>query len=101
MKLLSKCMGAEFAALGYNIRVNSIHPGGIDTAMLAAILDRYVEVGAVPSREVAMAGVIAAHPIGRLGQPDELGGGVVYLCSEAASFVTCSELNIDGGFTAV
>lgn len=101
VKLLTKCMGAEFAALGYNIRVNSVHPGGIDTAMLAAILDRYVEVGAVPSREVAMAGVIASHPIGRLGRPDELGGGVVYLCSDAASFVTCSELNIDGGFTAV
>jgi len=36
-----------------------------------------------------------------MGRPDELGGGVVYLCSEAASFVTCSELVIDGGFTAI
>jgi len=101
VKLLSKCLGAEFAALGYNIRVNSVHPGGIDTPMLTSILDRYVELGAVPSRDAAMAGVIAAHPIGRLGRPDELGGGVVFLCSDAASFVTCSELNIDGGFTAV
>ena len=101
VKLLSKCLGAEFAALGYNIRVNSVHPGGIDTAMLTSILDRYVELGAVPSRDAAMAGVIAAHPIRRLGRPDELGGGVVFLCSDAASFVTCSELNIDGGFTAV
>ena len=99
--LLTKSMGAEFAALGYNIRVNSLHPGGIDTAMLAAIMDRYVALGAVPSREVAMAGIVANHPAGRLGRPDELGGGVVFLCSEAASFVTCSELNIDGGFTAV
>jgi NAD(P)-dependent dehydrogenase (short-subunit alcohol dehydrogenase family) len=41
------------------------------------------------------------HPIGRLGRADEMGGGVVFLCSEAASFVTCSELNIDGGFTAI
>ena len=39
--------------------------------------------------------------IGRMGRPDELGGGVVYLCSDAASFVTCSELVIDGGFTAI
>lgn len=101
VKLLTKSMGAEFAALGYNIRVNSVHPGGIDTAMLGAIMDRYVEIGAVPSRAAALAGVVASHPIGRLGRPDELGGGVVYLCSEAASFVTCSELNIDGGFTAV
>jgi len=55
----------------------------------------------VPSREAAEAGVIAAHPIGRLGNPDEIGGGVVYLCSSAASFVTGSEFVIDGGFTAV
>lgn len=101
IKMLSKCLGAEFAALGYNIRVNSVHPGGIDTAMLGAIMDRYVELGAVPSRDVAMQSIVANHPIGRMGRPDELGGGIVYLCSDAASFVTCSELLIDGGFTQV
>jgi len=99
--MLSKCLGAEFAALGHNIRVNSVHPGGIDTAMLNAIIDRYVELGAAPSREAAVQGIKINHPIGRMGRPDELGGGVVYLCSEAASFVTCSELVIDGGFTAI
>ena len=99
--LLTKSMGAEFAALGYNIRVNSVHPGGIDTAMLTLIMDRYVELGAAPSRDAARRGMVASHPIGRLGRPDELGGGVVFLCSDAASFVTCSELNIDGGFTGV
>jgi len=101
VKMLSKCLGAEFAALGYNIRVNSVHPGGIDTAMLGAIMDRYIEMGAVPSREVAMQGMVASHPIGRMGRPDEMGGGVVYLCSDAASFVTCSEFVMDGGFSQV
>lgn len=101
IKMLTKCLGAEFAALGYNIRVNSVHPGGIDTAMLNAIMDRYVEIGAVPSREVAIQGIQANHPIGRMGRPDELGGGVVYLCSDAASFVTCSEFLIDGGFSQI
>lgn len=101
VKMLSKCMGAEFAALGYNIRCNSVHPGGIDTAMLGSIMDRYVELGAVPSREVAMQAVVANHPIGRLGRPDEMAGGVVYLCSEAASFVTCAEFLMDGGFSQV
>ncbi|WP_408589124.1 SDR family NAD(P)-dependent oxidoreductase [Novosphingobium sp.] len=101
VKMLSKCLGAEFAALGYNIRVNSVHPGGIDTGMLASIMDRYVELGAVPSREVAMQGIVANHPIGRMGRPDEMSGGVVYLCSDAASFVTCSEFVMDGGFSQV
>ncbi len=101
VKMLSKCMGAEFAALGYNIRVNSVHPGGIDTGMLGAIMDRYVELGAAPSREIAQAGMEARHPIGRMGRPDEMSGGVVYLCSEAASFVTCAEFLMDGGFSQV
>ena len=101
VKMLSKCLGAEFAALGYNIRVNSVHPGGIDTAMLDGIIDRYVELGAAPSREAAVEGIRLSHPIGRMGRPDELGGGVVYLLSEASSFVTCSEFLIDGGFTQI
>ena len=101
VKLLTKCMGAEFAALGYNIRVNSVHPGGIETNMLQSIFERYVELGAGESVEAIVAGMNVRHPIGRLGRPDELGGGVVFLCSDDASFVTCSELNIDGGFTAI
>jgi NAD(P)-dependent dehydrogenase (short-subunit alcohol dehydrogenase family) len=101
VKMLSKCLGAEFAALGYNIRVNSVHPGGIDTAMLGSIMDRYVELGAVASREVAMQGIVANHPIGRMGRAEEMGGGVVYLCSDAASFVTCSEFLMDGGFSQI
>lgn len=101
VKMLSKCMGAEFSALGYNIRCNSVHPGGIETNMLGAIMDRYVELGASPSREASLKAIVATHPIGRLGCPDEMGGGVVYLCSEAASFVTCSEFLMDGGFSQV
>ena len=101
VKILSKCMGAEFAALGYNIRCNSVHPGGIDTPMLTSIMDEYVRLGAAPDRAAAMAGVVAAHPIGRLGRPEEMAGGVVYLCSEASSFVTCDEFVMDGGFAQV
>jgi NAD(P)-dependent dehydrogenase (short-subunit alcohol dehydrogenase family) len=101
VKMLSKCMGAEFSALGYNIRCNSVHPGGIDTDMLRGIMQRYVELGAAPSMEAAEAGIKINHPIGRMGRPDELGGGVVYLLSDAASFVTCSEFLIDGGFSQI
>ncbi|MDP3673502.1 MAG: SDR family oxidoreductase [Novosphingobium sp.] len=101
VKMLSKCMGAEFAALQYNIRVNSLHPGGVETPMLQSIFERYVELGAGESVEAIIEGMKVRHPIGRLGRPDEMGGGVVFLCSEAASFMTCDELVIDGGFSQV
>lgn len=99
--MLSKCMGAEFAALGHNIRVNSLHPGGIDTGMLEGIFQRYVDLGVMPDVDTAIAGTSARHPIGRMGRPGEIGGGVVFLCSDAASFMTCDELVIDGGFASV
>ncbi len=101
IKMLSKCLGAEFAALGYNIRVNSVHPGGIETPMLGSIMDRYIEMGASPSREASLAAMNASHPIGRLGQPEEMAGGVVFLASSASSFMTCDELVMDGGFSQV
>ncbi|GLK45906.1 MULTISPECIES: SDR family NAD(P)-dependent oxidoreductase [Novosphingobium] len=101
IKMLSKCLGAEFAALKYNIRVNSVHPGGIDTPMLGSIMDRYIELGAAPSREASIAAMNVAHPIGRLGKPEEMAGGVVFLASSASSFMTCDELVMDGGFSQV
>jgi len=101
IKMLSKCLGAEFAALKYNIRVNSVHPGGIDTPMLGSIMDRYVELGASPSRQASLEAMFASHPIGRLGRPDEIAGAIVFLASEASSFMTCDELVVDGGFAQV
>lgn len=101
VKMLTKCMGAEFAALGYNIRANSVHPGGIETKMIFDIMQRYVDLGAAPSVEAARAGLYQRHPIGRMGQPEEMGGIVVYLASDAASFATCGEFAIDGGFSQV
>lgn len=101
IRMLTKCVGAEFAALGYNIRVNSVHPGGIETPMLRSIVERYVELGATPSVDAAMQAMNVTHPIGRLGRPDEMSGGVVFLASEASSFMTCDELVMDGGFTQV
>jgi NAD(P)-dependent dehydrogenase (short-subunit alcohol dehydrogenase family) len=99
--LFTKCAAAEYAALRYDIRVNSVHPGGIDTAMMNGIMARYVELGGAPTQQVAREAVEHRHPMGRLGTPEEIAGGVVYLCAPAASFVTGAELSIDGGFAAV
>jgi NAD(P)-dependent dehydrogenase (short-subunit alcohol dehydrogenase family) len=96
----SKSAAVEFGMLGYNIRVNSYHPGGVDTPMLERILQAYVDQGAVPDYETAKAGIVMNHPIGRIAEPAEIAGGVVFLCSDAASFITGSEFVNDGGFTS-
>jgi NAD(P)-dependent dehydrogenase (short-subunit alcohol dehydrogenase family) len=101
IKMLTKCMGAEFAALGYNIRANSVHPGGVHTDMMHGIMERYIELGAVPDFQTSLTGLNQRHPIGRMGRADEMGGIVVFLASEASSFATCDEFAIDGGFSQV
>ena len=100
VRLFSKSAALEFAALRYNIRVNSVHPGGIATGMMDEIIAAYVKLGVAPDTATARAAVDAQHPMGRWGKPEEIAGGIVYLCSPAASFMTGSELVIDGGFTA-
>jgi len=100
VKLFTKSTALEYAALKLPIRANSVHPGGIDTNMMDTIYARYVETGLFADEATARATVSAGHAIGRMGTADEIAGGIVYLCSPAASFVTGSELVIDGGMTA-
>jgi NAD(P)-dependent dehydrogenase (short-subunit alcohol dehydrogenase family) len=81
------------AALDYassNIRINAICPGIIDTEMM----DRFT--GGTPEERDR---VIAQEPIGRMGRPDEIAATVVWLCSDAASFVTGHAMVADGGQT--
>jgi NAD(P)-dependent dehydrogenase (short-subunit alcohol dehydrogenase family) len=76
------------------IRVNSVHPGFIWTPMVQNFVN---ESGAPEETKTAVA---ALHPLGHLGDPDDIAWGCVYLASDEAKFVTGSELVIDGGYTA-
>ena len=76
------------------IRVNSIHPGFIWTPMVQGF------VAGTPDAEAARAAAAALHPLGHMGEPDDIAWGVVYLASDESKFVTGSELVIDGGYTA-
>ena len=100
VKLFTKVAAAEFGMMKYNIRVNSVHPGGIETPMMDGITERFVEFGLAPDKAAARANIDAQHMLGRWGKPEEIANGIVYLASPAASFMTGSELVIDGGFTA-
>ena len=100
VRLFSKSAAVEYAMLGLPIRVNSVHPGGIDTEMMDTIYARYVDGGLFPDVETARTVVSGTHAMQRMGQAEEVAGCIVYLCTPAASFMTGSELVIDGGMTA-
>tara|TARA_R110000787_G_scaffold218502_2_gene327254 strand:- start:2 stop:769 length:768 start_codon:yes stop_codon:yes gene_type:complete len=76
------------------IRVNSIHPGFIWTPMVERHLQTMDDPGAARQATAAL------HPLGHMGEPDDIAWGAVYLASDEAKFVTGSELVIDGGYTA-
>jgi NAD(P)-dependent dehydrogenase (short-subunit alcohol dehydrogenase family) len=87
---LTKTAAMEYAEEG--VRVNAVCPGFIETPML--------EEAGITTDEEMRAGIEALHPAGRLGDPDEIADAVLWLCSEAASFVTGTTLDVDGGYLA-
>jgi NAD(P)-dependent dehydrogenase (short-subunit alcohol dehydrogenase family) len=92
VRLMSKNDALTYAP--DKIRVNSIHPGFIWTPMVEGFLQ---EQGDVSEGRQA---VDALHPLGHMGDPDDIAWGAVYLASDEAKFITGSELVIDGGYTA-
>ena len=96
VRLFSKGAALDGAKDPRRIRVNSIHPGYIHTEMMEATC--YRDYG---SLEAGLAELAKQHPIGRVGRPEDIANGVVFLASAESSFVTGTELVIDGGYLAV
>ncbi len=93
VRLMSKNDAITYAK--ENIRVNSVHPGFIFTPMV----DNFAKEAGDQAAEVRKA-LDALHPVGHIGEPDDIAWGIVYLASDESKFVTGSELVIDGGYTA-
>jgi len=90
VRLLTKTAALEYAPDG--IRVNSVHPGYVNTPMIEQ---------ALPEANVSMLKLLGEQvPLGRLAEPEDIARGVLYLASDESSYVTGSELVIDGGVTA-
>jgi NAD(P)-dependent dehydrogenase (short-subunit alcohol dehydrogenase family) len=87
-------------AAGRRIRVNSVHPGFVETPLLAQGMQRWVDEGKAQSTQQLIDAVAAQTPIGRLAQPEEIAAVIQFLASDEASYVTGSELVADGGWTA-
>jgi NAD(P)-dependent dehydrogenase (short-subunit alcohol dehydrogenase family) len=86
---LTKSAALQYA--GDKIRVNAVCPGGIATPMT----ERIAAAGGATQARLG-----AAHPIGRMGRPEEIAAAVLWLCSDEASFITGTAVPVDGGLTA-
>jgi NAD(P)-dependent dehydrogenase (short-subunit alcohol dehydrogenase family) len=91
--LLTKSMAVDYGQ--ENIRVNAICPSLVETDLSAAVINQTADPAAVRRERTA------AHPIGRLGRPDDIAGLAVYLASDESSWVTGAVLPVDGGYLAV
>lgn len=98
VRLMTKAAALEYAPM--KVRVNSVHPGIIDTPMMATaakVLEAVTGQGSNTIRD----GFAERHPLKRMGRDIDVANAVAFLASDAAAFVTGSELVVDGGMTAI
>jgi 3(or 17)beta-hydroxysteroid dehydrogenase len=94
VRLLTKSAALYCGRERNGVRVNSVHPAFVWGPLLEEYLD------AQPDREEALAALQDAHPIGYLGDPEDIAYGVLYLASDESKWTTGTELVLDGGWTA-
>ena len=96
VRIFTKSAALHCAREGYGIRVNSVHPGYVGTAM---VVDA---VSVLPAEEAQafLQDLLTRIPLGRLGEPEEIANTVLFLASDESSYMTGSELVVDGGYTA-
>lgn len=92
VRIFTKSAALHCAQAGYGIRINSVHPGYIWTPMVAGLADS--------EQTEKYQRLVSLHPIGHLGEADDIAYGILYLASDESKFMTGSELVIDGGYTA-
>jgi 3(or 17)beta-hydroxysteroid dehydrogenase len=96
----TKSTALEFGRKGYGVRVNSIHPGVIDTDMGQQTFAMRARQLGSNDTEATKRVSTSMHPIGRLGVASDIAKGILFLASDDASFMTGAGLVVDGGYTA-
>jgi NAD(P)-dependent dehydrogenase (short-subunit alcohol dehydrogenase family) len=94
--MLSKSVALYCAKMGWDIRSNSVHPTFIDTPILDGMV-----ASTGKSKEVIMDKLARQIPLKRVGHPDDIANGVLYLASDESRFMTGAELKLDGGISAM
>jgi NAD(P)-dependent dehydrogenase (short-subunit alcohol dehydrogenase family) len=101
VRMFSKALAVDLAHAKTNIRVNSVLPGAIDTSMLKVGCQAYVDAGVLPDLKAVNEMVKQVTPMGRVGQVDDVAEVVAFLASDAAKFMTGSDITVDGGYSMV
>ncbi len=94
--MLSKSVALYCAKMGWDIRSNSVHPTFVDTPILDGMA-----AGTGKPKDVIMDKLARQIPLKRVGHPDDIANGVLYLASDESRFMTGAELKLDGGISAV
>jgi len=94
VRMLSKTAALECAAAKTGVRVNSVHPGFVRTPMIDGL------VGASDTPAATTRAIEHMHAMDRMAEPEEVAAAILFLASDESSFVTGTELVVDGGFTA-
>ena len=94
---MTRVAAMESGKLGYGVRVNCIYPGLVPTDMGMQLAGDVVKAGLFPTIEAAVGAVVEQTPLGRLGEVRDMADAVVFLCSDAARFITGAGLPVDGG----
>ncbi len=89
----------ECGRLENGVRINTVHPGVIDTPMMIEALPDWTAVGFGDTDEETMANVLAQHPIGRIGQAVDVAKGILFLASDESSAVNGAALVVDNTTT--
>lgn len=99
--MLSKSVAIEFAKMESGVRVNTVHPGPVNTALVANAAVDAVEQGMASDVEAGMAAIVAAHPMGRMAETTDIAGAITFLASDHSRFMTGAEIVVDGGYSVV
>jgi 3alpha(or 20beta)-hydroxysteroid dehydrogenase len=94
---VTRVAAMESGKLGYGVRVNCIYPGLVPTEMGTKLASDVVAAGLFPSAQAAVGAIIEQTPLARLGEVRDMADAVVFLCSDAARFITGIGLPVDGG----
>jgi len=98
VRMLTRAVALHCAEQGYDIRVNDIMPGAIHTEMVEGYIAAGIAAGG--TRAAVIEGFASAHPMKRLGLPEETANAIAFLASDEAGFITGADLPVDGGYLA-